>query len=91
MIQIIKKEVEDWLKDDDEKASKITRKLNHRISFQDNYFKEMIYIKDYTFLSLFANAGGYIGKLSVNSVFKQVISRVLGFLLIFVIKLTSSV
>ena len=48
-------------KTDEKESSKITRKLAHRIYFEDDYFKEMIYIKDYTFLSLFANAGGYIG------------------------------
>ena len=41
--------------------SKIPRKLIHKIHFDDDSFKEMIYMKDYTFLSLFANAGGYIG------------------------------
>lgn len=49
-------------KTNEKKASKVLRKLVHRIYFEDDYFKEMIYIKDYTFLSLFANVGGYIGK-----------------------------
>ena len=50
------------MKNDEKKISKVPRKLVQRIYFEDSYFKEMIYIKDYTFLSLFANAGGYIGK-----------------------------
>ena len=72
-INIMDKEYETFekKKDNDEQASKIIRKLNHRINFEDNYFKEMIYIKDYTFLSLFANAGGYIGKLSEIQNLKQ--------------------
>ena len=49
-------------RDDEKKITKVPRTLVQRIYFEDSYFKEMIYIKDYTFLSLFANAGGYIGK-----------------------------
>ena len=64
-INIVEKEFEPnfgYKKNNETLAKQIPRKLSHRIYFEDNYFKEMIYIKDYTFLSLFANAGGYIGK-----------------------------